>query len=66
MLVGYCDMAAAESMIASVMAFGGTTGLKPPAVSDLFTNRFIGGSKFSSDEWSKIKAQKAEYAKLLT
>jgi ABC-type nitrate/sulfonate/bicarbonate transport system substrate-binding protein len=63
--LGYCDMAAADRMIDSVMEFAGATGLKRPAVSDLFTNRFTGGAKFSSEEWSKIKAQNGEYGKLL-
>ncbi len=59
--IGQTDEADYAYMTDMVMKYLGDPGDKRPALSDLFTNQFVGDLKLTADEWAKVEADIKEY-----
>jgi hypothetical protein len=62
--VGQTEDADYAYMTDMVMQYLGAPGDKPPALADLYTNRFVGDVKLTADEWAKAEADVKEYRDL--
>jgi NitT/TauT family transport system substrate-binding protein len=63
--LGYTDLAKVETMADMVMEFAAPADAKRPNVPDVFNNRFVGGFKLSTAEWTKVKEMTEPFGKLL-
>lgn len=61
--LGYSDMAKMPAMYDSVLALGTVENPKLPPLDQLITNEFVGNVKLTAEEWAKVKANNAAYAK---
>ena len=64
-VLGWGDVKVYEALTDLVMKYTAAPNAKRPNVEDWYTNKYAGKIKLTPDEWSKVSASAAPYAKYL-